>query len=231
MTKIDLNLFTGKYKTDPYGNIYGKTGKILAKNHRNGTYPSVRLVGKDGKSYNVYSHRLIYHQQKGEIPDNMTINHIDGNPNNNHIDNLELLSITDNNIDSAIRRAKTGSKTLKMSQERRLAASKMYDEGKSLQEIADFFQVTVKTIRSILAGQVWGFDGNPTYKELMSAYEKRGDNTRKIQESQLADIIERSDRGMSDSQIAQVYAVHRSTINRLLRANRRKRVRENGATY
>lgn len=49
----------------------------------------------DGKTYGI--HRIIWALVKGEtIPDNMVINHIDGNTENNSIHNLELCSQKDN---------------------------------------------------------------------------------------------------------------------------------------
>lgn len=39
-----------------------------------------------------YIHRVIYRTFHGEIPDGLTVNHKDGTHDNNHADNLELLS-------------------------------------------------------------------------------------------------------------------------------------------
>lgn len=41
-------------------------------------------------------HRLVYRYFKGEIPKKMVINHLDGNKKNNHIDNLELTTQSEN---------------------------------------------------------------------------------------------------------------------------------------
>lgn len=58
-------------------------------------YYQIRVMC-DGVRLHLAAHRLIYYHFKGAIPDNMTVNHIDGNPLNNHPDNLELLSHKDN---------------------------------------------------------------------------------------------------------------------------------------
>jgi hypothetical protein len=39
-----------------------------------------------------YLHRLIYEAHHGEIPDGFEIHHLDGNPLNNHIDNLKMIN-------------------------------------------------------------------------------------------------------------------------------------------
>lgn len=46
------------------------------------------------KDYRV--HRLIYKTYKGEIPDGMVIDHIDGNTKNNNIDNLRCVTVSEN---------------------------------------------------------------------------------------------------------------------------------------
>lgn len=46
------------------------------------------------KSYRV--HRLVFMAFKGNIPDNMVIDHIDGNKLNNHIDNLRCVTLSEN---------------------------------------------------------------------------------------------------------------------------------------
>lgn len=44
----------------------------------------------------VLIHRLVYETFHGEIPSNLTVDHIDGNIYNNSLDNLQLLTIRDN---------------------------------------------------------------------------------------------------------------------------------------
>ena len=52
---------------------------------------------KDGKHKTVLVHRIVALTFLGEPPEpNMTVNHIDGNRKNNHIENLEWLSLADN---------------------------------------------------------------------------------------------------------------------------------------
>ena len=52
---------------------------------------------KDGKHKTVLVHRIVALTFLGEPPEpNMTVNHKDGNRKNNHIENLEWLSLADN---------------------------------------------------------------------------------------------------------------------------------------
>lgn len=76
------------------------------KTTQNGKYLQVRLYGDDaritkkgarlGKLY--YIHRLIWETLVGEIPPLLTIDHIDGNPANNRLDNLQLVTQSENSI-------------------------------------------------------------------------------------------------------------------------------------
>lgn len=48
------------------------------------------------KNKTKYIHRIVWELFYGDIPNGMTVDHIDGNKINNKIENLQLLSIVDN---------------------------------------------------------------------------------------------------------------------------------------
>lgn len=58
----------------------------------------LKLVAKgvDGKTYNAFIHRLVYLVWIGEIPEGMSIDHVDGNKLNNHHSNFQLLTMGEN---------------------------------------------------------------------------------------------------------------------------------------
>lgn len=56
------------------------------------------VICKFKRSHNFFVHRIVYEAFHGPIPDGVTVDHIDGNKLNNHIDNLQLLSVRDNVI-------------------------------------------------------------------------------------------------------------------------------------
>lgn len=63
------------------------------------TYKQVRLFNKELFSKNGelnYIHRLVYETFVGDIPEDMTVDHIDDNPTNNHVSNLQLLTQKEN---------------------------------------------------------------------------------------------------------------------------------------
>lgn len=64
---------------------------------QNKRYLQVRLFSKEtpkGKLH--YIHRLVYEHFIGEIPKRKTIDHVDGNPFNNHHTNLQLMTQSEN---------------------------------------------------------------------------------------------------------------------------------------
>lgn len=94
-----------KYDEDsPSGLIWiknryaGKTGKTLiksagdsagSKSHNPDRSPKSWEVGFNSKLYKA--HRIIYTLLLGKIPDGLVIDHIDGNPFNNRIENLRAI--------------------------------------------------------------------------------------------------------------------------------------------
>ena len=50
----------------------------------------------NGKRHSILLHRVVYKAFFGEIPENMVINHKDENKHNNHIENLEILTRSEN---------------------------------------------------------------------------------------------------------------------------------------
>ncbi len=58
-------------------------------------YYQVRLFNKDGDKLH-YIHRLVYSTFVGEIPDKMTIDHIDDDTSNNNVNNLKVVTRREN---------------------------------------------------------------------------------------------------------------------------------------
>lgn len=51
----------------------------------------------------LYVHRVLWELVNGPIPNGHTIDHIDGNPENNRLDNLRLASYSENNMNRVSR--------------------------------------------------------------------------------------------------------------------------------
>lgn len=75
--------------------INAKTGHIYCNTDRDG-YIRVRVSGREFRA-----HRLIWEMHYGTIPDGMLVDHIDGDPYNNRIENLRLATRQQNNMNKA----------------------------------------------------------------------------------------------------------------------------------
>lgn len=74
--------------------VNSKTRNILVPSNRNG-YLRVNLY-HEGHNTKLSLHRLLYSAFIGPVPDDMVIDHIDGNKSNNDLSNLRLVSQSDN---------------------------------------------------------------------------------------------------------------------------------------
>jgi hypothetical protein len=75
------------------------TNKILENNYIlnfEQSYISVKLIDNNGNRKQYYVHRLVYLTFKGEIYENMVIDHIDQNKFNNKLENLRMISFSEN---------------------------------------------------------------------------------------------------------------------------------------
>ena len=100
----------GELEIDSVGNVWrvaarrgnrwrGKTQTIHCKQrraeHTAGGYLQVRVT-IDGVRIHALAHRLVWKHFRGEIPEGMQINHINGNKKDNRIENLEVVTPSQN---------------------------------------------------------------------------------------------------------------------------------------
>jgi hypothetical protein len=102
MTKLKkLKEYDGRYEVCEDGKIYNTnfagTGKRkeISQYLTNG-YPSVSVVTNKGDRKTVYVHRLLAQYFLGGVPEGHEVNHIDGNPTNNALSNLEVITHAEN---------------------------------------------------------------------------------------------------------------------------------------
>lgn len=91
-TSLDIDSTT--IEVSNMGRIKSRYGKTIGYTSNN-EYKSIKF---SGKTYLV--HRLIYIGFKGTIPDELVINHIDEDKTNNRLDNLEVITRSQNTVHS-----------------------------------------------------------------------------------------------------------------------------------
>lgn len=97
----DVKGYEGKYQVSNLGRVkslnYHRENKekIMIGNKVGRGYKRV-LLSKNGKTKNFLIHRLVYTAFVGNVPDGFQIDHRDNNPENNRLDNLQLLTVSEN---------------------------------------------------------------------------------------------------------------------------------------
>ena len=131
---------TPQYLINQKGEIINiKTGRYVIGSTRNG-YKRV-TINKKTRSI----HRIVWEIFNGEIPKDMVIDHIDGNRSNNDLNNLRLVTQSENMINAQ----KNGHKGQKPVVQYSLTGEKIA-EYESIQKAADQMGVTHAAIRSAI---------------------------------------------------------------------------------
>jgi len=158
------------YKIDADGNVYSfrgkKNGYKLKGIHSSQSrrYLQVGLYSPFGNRPEFkYIHRLVWETFKGEIPKDMQVDHIDGNPANNKLTNLRLLTHKDNVKIWNLTSRKNGDLRLKRDE-----IIKMHESGMTYSKIARHFGCVTETIGRIIRNTVHG----PTATKNITKYEK-----------------------------------------------------------
>ena len=93
----DICGYEGHYQVSNYGQIKNvKTNKILTGDINNIGYRRVCLCSPVKKRYFV--HRIVAYHFCDGYNERLVVNHIDGNKQNNHADNLEWVTRSENDI-------------------------------------------------------------------------------------------------------------------------------------
>ena len=98
MTKILPIHKSGKFYVDINGDIYRTNSKKLAKQSSTGRNKNYKTVSytENGKQYICYVHRLVAETYIKNPYNKPKVNHIDGNKLNNHVENLEWVTQSEN---------------------------------------------------------------------------------------------------------------------------------------
>ncbi len=167
--KKDIKGYNGFYQIDTDGNVYSRRIVGRKKNRqgplqllKQGTHPfGHKLVSlcKNNEAKGFYVHRLVLEMFVEQCPKGMQSRHLDNNPANNKLENLEWSSISVNQMD----RIKFGTSNQgercgasKLSEDIVLKIRRRYDTGKyPMQKLADIYGVCIATIFEIIHRKIW----------------------------------------------------------------------------
>lgn len=121
----DIKGFEGLYAVTEDGRVWSYLSNKWLKLKISKGYHLVRLC-KEGKVYNFLVHRLVYETFKGIIPKGLVVDHIDSNRLNNIIDNLQLLTPSENSRKANLGKKRSEEARRKMSIAGRGVNNSMY---------------------------------------------------------------------------------------------------------
>ena len=84
------------YLVSNMGRVFSlKASKLLVPDYKRNDYANYVLFS-NGKNAHILGHRMVYEAFRGSIPEGLEVNHKDENKHNNRLDNLELVTRSEN---------------------------------------------------------------------------------------------------------------------------------------
>ncbi len=157
----DLIGYEGLYKVFEDGKVWSiKYSKFLKSRRNKGGY-TVVTISKDAKIKCIPVHRLLYLNFIDKIDSGLQINHRDGNKLNNRLENLELVTPSQNiqhAWDNALIPRKVGeqNKNSKLTDSSILSIFSLRKQGLTQNEIAAEMEISRSNISRVLSRKMWG---------------------------------------------------------------------------
>jgi len=154
----------GVYECNPFGDIRRfDSGKVLSQKTKSNNYKEVNLYIVKNKGTSKYVHRLVAECFIGDIPKGFHVNHKDGNKANNTVDNLEIVTHSDNAKHSFYELGNKppsfkGSKHPMSKLNEDIVRSIRYDytdKGCTCKFLSDIYEIPYSTIQNIIHRKTW----------------------------------------------------------------------------
>lgn len=161
--------FEGFYEVSNFGKVrsidrvvsfkgrWGETktrmpSRLLKLNYLKAGYVDVQLA-KEGNHFHRLVHRLVAEAFIGAS--DLQVNHKDGNKDNNHVENLEWCSHSENQIHcTTVLKKRIGEKN-KSSKLKEADVLAIRNDARLLREIAKDYEVTLQAVHLIKSGKNW----------------------------------------------------------------------------
>jgi transposase len=175
----------------------------------------------NGKTFTILLHRLIWEYFNGPIPEGLQINHIDGNKLNNLLENLELVTPSQNTQhahDMGLAQPKRGEENgyAKLTNEQVEELRKLAEAGISFRKLGKMFGVS-----DGYAGQIakrerrLGIGETPNRPTGIKGYRGSTNKSAKLTEEQVIEIKRMLKQGIKSSEIAKRFNVSFQLISRI----------------
>lgn len=162
----DIAGWEGVYQVSDHGRVrrhidykgrHSSPGRIFTASLCPKGYPQVGLH-RAPKTHTIKIHRLVAAAFLGPRQDGMQVNHIDGCKTNNHIDNLEYVTPSENALHAlrlGLYTPKGRSVPKKLDPEKVREIRRRVALGESRKVLAKEFSVHVMTIGELIRGEIW----------------------------------------------------------------------------
>jgi len=161
-----INGYENYYQISNYGNVktlYNRYKKCIFKKPfiRKDGYVVINLI-KDKKQTTFYLHKLVaghFIQQDGDVLKS-EVNHIDGNKQNNNVDNLEWCTSSFNSkhaYDTGLTKIGSERTSSKLTEDLVRKIPELIKNGNTIKQISKLFNVSTTAIHHVLKGRNYGF--------------------------------------------------------------------------
>lgn len=160
------NIFNNRYKITSYGRIFDKMNNEMIQYDHNG-YKRITLSPEHKRKKKYFIHRLVAEAFLEKQPGKDFVNHKDLNKSNNHVENLEWVSSSENEFHkfqnkpdlkqhlSKIVSKEMSPEKIKTINEVRKICYEISLRNRTVKEIADEFNTTSKRINAIKNKRLW----------------------------------------------------------------------------
>lgn len=143
-----------KYEVTTDGRVVNTlTGHVLTPVKKPTGYWEIRISHR-GSIKHLSLHRLVWESRNGSIPSGLHINHIDGDKDNNHPDNLELVTPEQNQIRRILRNGEQVN-TSKLTAEKVRKIREKKSQGVESDKLAEEYGVSKSAINRLLRRVTW----------------------------------------------------------------------------
>lgn len=146
------------YKVSTWGRVksfHSGSWRFLSQ-ARSAIYPTVNLVHQDRKNKTFRVHSLVMSAFVGPCPKGKICRHLDGNPNNNRLDNLKYGTYKQNEQDKkAVGTYYTRITSNKLTKNDVMEIRYLYNEGFPQVVLADYYGVSCPTITRVINKTTW----------------------------------------------------------------------------